>query len=258
MGISKDRVGIVSKRFRFLWAVIIVPVLVLLINVIFSEAQTIFSIKSIIVSILFLTITLFGITLVHKRLQREQTERFVLPKLEAALSLPLSDTTTNGCISSKFITDSELAAYETTFNGDEIWVITGDLATELGLYESIVKNNLGRGIKYKIFFAKNNFNIMRIQQLKLTYTQCPQNIEYYELDNDFFFLVAKFDITIYDPYKNVATGRHGYIGLDLPNSCELIVAEVNDNLVDAIASKLLSYITQSKSTKNYAGDSYNE
>ena len=86
---------------------------------------------------------------------------------------------------------------------------------------------------------------MRIEQLKRK-NDFSSNIEYYVLDDDFFFLVARFDFTIYDPYKTAATGRRGYIGLDLPDSNELVAVKVNDDLVDAIASKLLEYIQQKK------------
>ena len=66
------------------------------------------------------------------------------------------------------------------------------------------------------------------------------------LTDDFFFLVSKLDFTIYDPYKTSATGRQGYIGLDLPDCDGLYAAKIGDDLVDAIASKLLEYIQDKK------------
>ena len=61
-----------------------------------------------------------------------------------------------------------------------------------------------------------------------------------------YFFVSKLDFTIYDPYKTSATGRRGYIGLDLPDCEELYAAKIDDSLVDAIASKLLEYIQEKK------------
>lgn len=61
--------------------------------------------------------------------------------------------------------------------------------------------------------------------------------------------MSRLDFTIYDPYKNSKTGRQGYIGLDLPGSDELYEAKISDDLVDAIASKLLEYIETPKVIK---------
>ena len=105
--------------------------------------------------------------------------------------------------------------------------------------------NLQRGIKYKVFVTKNNLTTIILEQLKRRNGDSG-NIEYYLLTDDFFFLVSKLDFTIYDPYKTSATGRRGYIGLDLPDCEVLYAAKVEDSLIDAIASKLLEYIQEKK------------
>ena len=68
---------------------------------------------------------------------------------------------------------------------------------------------------------------------------CSKNIEYYVLDDDFFFLVSRFDFTVYDPFGVSSIGKLGYIGLSLPNQKELMAAKVDNKLVDAIISKLI-------------------
>lgn len=244
MKLLQNIVKPISKRFELSWTMIFVPLFALLINIILSEAQNVFGIKSIIISIVFLSALLGGIILVYKHLFLEQTDKYIMPKLEVALSQPLVEATFNDHIfEESIITDRKLSEYEKNCSCEEIWVISNDLSTEIdgGLYADIVPDNLRRGIKYKVFVADGNTLSMRIEQLKRK-NDFSSNIEYYVLDDEFFFLVARFDFTIYDPYKTAASGRRGYIGLDLPDSDELIAAKVNDDLVDAIASKLLEYI----------------
>ena len=55
------------------------------------------------------------------------------------------------------------------------------------------------------------------------------------------------DFTIYDPYKNNRSGRRGYLGFLPPDSDEMYAIKVNNDLVDAVASKLLVYVKDSSS-----------
>ena len=131
----------------------IIPVFALLINLILSEAQNSFGIKSIVISIFFLVVLLLGIMLVYKRLFREQTDKFVMPKLEVALSQPLAEAVCfDHIFEESIITDRKLAEFEKNCSSEEIWVISNDLATELdgALYGDIVPDNLTRGIKYNL------------------------------------------------------------------------------------------------------------
>jgi hypothetical protein len=241
--------NIFFKNFRFSWMLIIVPVSVLITSVLVSEAQNIFGIRSILISIGFLSFTFLGTMYVYYRLSKEHIDKFVMPKFENELQmLPAESESGSVCLcDNTIISDIKLAAYEKSCDCQEIWVVSNDLSTELdgGLYADVVPANLQRGVSYKIFVAKSNIVLMRIEQLKRKHNN-QDKIKYYILDDDFFFLVARFDFTIYDPYKTAATGRIGYIGFNLSQNDELTAIKVTDSLVDAIASKLLEYIDNDK------------
>ena len=87
---------------------------------------------------------------------------------------------------------------------------------------------------------------MRVEQMKRSHNYHP-NFYCYEVSDEFFFLVEGMDFTIYDPYKNNRSGRRGYLGFLPPDSDEMYAIKVNNDLVDAVASKLLVYVKDSSS-----------
>lgn len=244
--------GFISKiqfeQFSLLWVFIVVPVLALIVNVILAEAQNSFGITNIIISIIFLIFLFLEILVIYKRLLFKDIKKMIFPRFEIALKEQIQDTYSYDYLfEESIISDKKLSEFESDCSCEEIWVVSNDLETEVdgGLYAEVVPNNLKRGIKYKIFVPKNKLTTIRLEQLKRR-NGSSNNIEYYLLTNDFFFLVSKLDFTIYDPYKTSATGRRGYIGLDLPDCEELYAAKIDDLLTDAIASKLLEYIKTKK------------
>ncbi len=248
--------GIISKirfdQFSVLWVIVAVPILALIVNVILAEAQNSFGMINIIVSIIFLIILFFEIIFIYRRLFLKDIERMIFPRFEVAFNQQPQDARGYEYLfEESIISDKRLSEFESTCTCEEIWVVSNDLETEVdgGLYAEVVPSNLRRGIKYKMFVPKNYLTTMRLEQLKRR-NENSENIEYYLLTDDFFFLVSKLDFTIYDPYKTSATGRRGYIGLDLPDCEELYAARIDDPLIDAIASKLLEYI-QAKKFEQY-------
>lgn len=248
--------GFISKfrfnQFSMLWLIVAVPVLALIVNVILAEAQNSFGMINIIVSITFLIILFFEITFIYRRLFLKGIKKIIYPRFEVAFNQQPQDARSYDYLfEESIISDKRLSEFERTCSCEEIWVVSNDLETEIdgGLYAEVVPSNLKRGIKYKMFVPKNHLTSIRLEQLKRRNGN-PENIEYYLLTDDFFFLVSKLDFTIYDPYKTSATGRRGYIGLDLPDCEELYAAKIDDTLIDAIASKLLEYI-QAKKFEQY-------
>lgn len=241
---------ILSKvgQFPAFWVVIIVPVLAFIANIVLAKVQNDIGFTNIIISIAFLVLLFGEIVIVNHKIISSSIRKFVYPRFEVAINQPIQDVSSYEFLfRESIITDRQLSEMEKTCDCEEIWVVSNDLATEIdgGIYSDIVPANLERGIKYKMFVPKNNLTSIRLESLKRKHKSSP-NINYYLLTDDFFFLVSKLDFTIYDPYKTSATGRQGYIGLDLPDSDELYAAKIGDDLVDAIASKLLEYIQNEK------------
>lgn len=246
--IQSSILGLCTKQFSMLWMLIVVPVLALIINIILAEAQNNFGILNVIIAIIFLFLLFLEISITYRKLLFQNIKSMVFPRLEVAISQQPQDTCNYDYLfEESIISDRKLSEFEENCLCEEIWVVSNDLETEIdgGLYAKIVPNNLKRGIKYKIFVPKNNLTTIRLEQLKRRNGN-SENIEYYLLTDDFFFLVSKLDFTIYDPYKTSATGRRGYIGIDLPDCEDLYAAKIDDPLIDAIASKLLEYIQGKK------------
>lgn len=236
------------KQFTSFWILVVVPVLALIINIILSEAQNSVGFLDVIISIVFLTLLMIEITIFSRKFAIRELKKIIFPRLELAIGQQPQETCNYEYLfEESIISDVKLSEFEKKCSCEEIWVVSNDLETEIdgGLYAEVVPYNLQRGIKYKVFVTKNNLTTIRLEQLKRRNGD-SENIEYYLLTDDFFFLVSKLDFTIYDPYKTSATGRRGYIGLDLPDCEVLYAAKVEDSLIDAIASKLLEYIQEKK------------
>jgi hypothetical protein len=233
----------VSFRVKIILITIIPPVIALLVSIIFAVAQDFIGYTTMIIVIFFLTIILFEVVFIKLILLNETTTNFIIPKLKDAFSERRMDGRP-ALQAGSIIFESELAEFERTYpncENAEIWIISNDLTPDLcgGPYVDIVPTNVSRGIKYKIFIAKSNTAEAKIVEMRMKNND-SKNIEFYVLNDDFFFLVSRFDFTIYDPYGVSSIGKLGYIGLDLPNQDELVAAKVDNKLTDAIISKLIS------------------
>ena len=236
------------KQFSVFWIFIIVPVLALIINIVLAEAQNTFGFLNIIISIVFLVLLMAETIILSRKFTIRELKKIIFPRIELAIGQQPQETCNYDYLfEESIISDIKLSEFEKNCTCEEIWVVSNDLETEIdgGLYAEIVPHNLKRGIKYKMFVPKNNLTTIRLEHLKRR-NENSENIEYYLLTDDFFFLVSKLDFTIYDPYKTSATGRRGYIGLDLPDCEDLYAAKIDDSLIDAIASKLVEYIQEKK------------
>lgn len=239
----------IKTRFSNYWTLVVVPLLAFVANLVLSEVQESMGYVVILLSLAFLILLFAGIMLAHQKVISDVLKKTVYPRFEVAVNQPALDSGNyEHLFETSIITDRQLSVMEANCTFDEIWVISNDLATEIdgGLYADIVPKNLERGIKYKVFSSQNNLTRIRMESLKKKYNNSP-NVNYYMLSDDFFFLVSKIDFTIYNPYKTSATGRQGYIGMYLPDGNELYEIRIGDDLVDAIASRLLGYIQNEKS-----------
>lgn len=234
---------------RQIWLWIGVPVISIIINAVISDIQEKNGIISLIVSMVFLGLLILIIYCFYNRCIFLTVNNALQQQLYQELSSFAIEI--NERISNKnhildtsksqigIIPEHELAEIERNGEYDEIWVISHDLSAELDSYVDIVPYNLQRGIKYKFFYQNTLQNDIRVEKLKKKNNH-SKNAEYYKLKDEFFFIVANLDFTIYNPFSLVDNGRVGYIGLELPNSSELYALKVNDDLVDSISSTLFN------------------
>lgn len=226
------------------YALFIVPIIAFLLNLLLSEVQGSVGLGNILLSFAFLIILAMEVFFVQKSIIKVLAKEIIYPRLKIAINQPVQDASTYEYLfQDSIITDRKLSDYEKKCDVSEIWLVSYDLTTEMdgGLYADVVPENLKRGIKYKYFVSNNKISVMRLEALKRKYTN-NDNIKFYLLEDDFFFLVSQMDFTIYDPYKTSKSGRRGYIGLDLPDASDLYAARIGDDLVDAVAAKLIEYI----------------
>lgn len=239
-----------SFSIKKIWLWIILPILSIIANAIVSDIQEANGIVSLIISLVFVAILLMILLFFHSKIIIDMTDGFYYYRLQKGI-VDFSKELTQRLETREDVNDSsrnaigiipehELAEMEATKWFEEIWVVSNDLSAEVGAYEDIVPKNLERGIKYKFFYQNTPQNGIRVEQIKRKNNYSP-NAEYYCLKNDFFFIVANLDFTIYNPYSDT---RIGYMGIELPQSEELYAVIVNDDMTCAIATKLKGYLTK--------------
>lgn len=239
-----------SFSFKKIWVWVVVPILSIILNAFVGDVQEKNGLIALIISLVFVATLLAILFLFHSKMIIQLTENFYYFKIQKGI-VDFSKELKQRLETQKDITDStkhnigiipehELAEMESSQVFDEIWVISNDLSAEVGQYANIVPNNLKKGIKYKFFYQNTPQNSIRVEQIKRQNNNSP-NAEYYCLRDDFFFIVANLDFTIYDPYSEK---RIGYMGIELPNAEELYAVKVDRDLTDAIASKLLGYFNK--------------
>lgn len=236
-----------SFSFKKIWIWVVVPILSIILNAFVGDVQEKNGLVALIVSLIFVASLLVVLFMFHSRMIIQLTENYYYFKIQKGIvdfSKELKkrletqrDITASSKHSIGIIPEHELAEMESSQTFDEIWVISNDLSAEVGQYADIVPNNLKKGIKYKFFYQNTPQNTIRVEQIKRK-NKYSTNAEYYCLRDDFFFIVANLDFTIYDPYSEK---RIGYMGIELPDAEELYAVKVDRDLTDAIASKLLGY-----------------
>lgn len=217
------------------WVVIIVTFLTILLGILLSELQTkvgwlILSVSLITVLAIFLIVTYF----------------VVRPIFSISVSLVQGiQNTLDKYIGSEKIgwirTTPQLVTYETHTNASEIWLITDLSEDYIGApFQEVVSQNLKKGICYTYFIPDKHEIHSRTEQLTKHNNNSP-NLKFVYLNDDFFFLVPKFDFAIYDPFNSTGT-RIAYIGIPVPGEEGHYHAKVSDDLIDVLIGKLMPLI----------------
>lgn len=151
----------------------------------------------------------------------------------------IRDRRANNVIMNGVYREAQLALVERTRTFSEIWLISSDLLTEInsGIYAGIVRSNLKKGTKYRYFVPHTPINEIRVKMFRES-CKNNKNLEIYYLTDDFFFLVPDVDFAIYEPLKSVTDGKQGYMGLQIQGMNERYAVLMNNDFVDALASKL--------------------
>lgn len=149
------------------------------------------------------------------------------------------DRLSNNIIMNGICREEQLALIERTCTFSEIWLISSDLLTEInnGIYAGVVQKNLRRGTKYRYFVPHTPINELRVKMFRESCNK-NKNLEIYYLSDDFFFLVPDIDFAIYEPLKSITDGKQGYMGLQIQGLNERYAVLMNNDFVDALASKL--------------------
>lgn len=135
--------------------------------------------------------------------------------------------------------DEQLALMEKTCSFEEIWALSPDLrkVSDDGLYLNAIRSNLKKGTKYKYFVTDKAENRVRSKRFRKKCGYSP-DLEIYYLPDDFFFLVPKVDVSIFEPMKLPIDGKKGYLGLPIEGTDEHFEFLMDDDFVDAIIGKL--------------------
>jgi len=138
------------------------------------------------------------------------------------------------------VSEKRLAQIEMNGQYKDIWIITADLYgdTNNTIFESIVRENIKKNVKYTYFIPENNYitkgrseQIMELYE----YSDC---LRFIELDTEFFFLVPSFDFVLYNPIGGKGYEKFGYMCLSIYSQNGMLYSKVNENLISAFVGRL--------------------
>lgn len=204
--------------------------LTVIVGIAIAEIQTIFGWANLVVALALVcllywsTIWLFGKPLA--KILLELKEELIRQRSPSNFSW-LHDT-------------EQLASYERTVKAKEIWLLTSDLLDDSsdGPFHEVVRENLKRKIKHVYFFPDTPEN--RARSITIHKSQ-QQNalLKFVHLPNNFFLLVPKLDVVIYNPQGENGMVRAGFMGIPVPGESNHFHAAVSLDLIDKLVGSLL-------------------
>jgi hypothetical protein len=136
------------------------------------------------------------------------------PQKPNALSLPKFDYFLSSDLQ---FSEENLAAYERSFEGQAIWVVTANLDHDVlnGPMAGPVTYNLERGVTYTYVVPRKDDNKLKadIESIKNAYNQRKIPPEFVYLKSEYFDIIET-NITIYNPIANL--GRPTEVFFELP------------------------------------------
>jgi hypothetical protein len=225
------------KRWLFdqAWVAIAMAVITLMLGVLISELQNTIGWKSLLVAIGFVAIVFGFVTWMVFRYVYD-----VSTGLAEELKHDINCYVDPNKLSWVF-TNEQLISFEKAKKWPEIWLVSSDLAfeTQDGIFHKVVSANLKKGVIYRYFVSNDLTTKARIEQIFSQHNNHP-GLSVTPLEDDFFFLVPRFDFAIYNP-KNVGRiRREAYMGIPISDEPVMYHAKISDDLIDVLMGKLLS------------------
>ena len=220
---------------------IVVASLTLLLSLLLNELQAKIGWLSLLVSLLLIfTIFIIVMALAFKNVSPVSLQ--LSDKIIKALAYYIGSDRVGW-----ILTTEELVKFESCLKNSEVWLITSDLYEDCigGPFQKCVSKNLKKDVKYRYFVPDTPTIRSKSSQIVKANNNHP-NLSFIYLEDDFFFLVSKFDFGIINPFKENNRERIGFMGLPVPDDECRYQAKISDELIDIIIGKLLPLIESSR------------
>ncbi len=251
-----------GSLFKDLLPYVVIPIITLIVNILFSETQNNVGIGITLIGTLIVLFVLIILSIsanwLIRTVVKDGIESVLLSKTEdvaiEAISRFEEKRKLSEQISEKLYSLNQLLEFEELrcINGaniTKVQIITGSFAydspEEFGLNErfmDVVKENVANGISYKYYITDTQANIRYINNLN---RMTKNSISFAVLSDEFFFLSGNFDFTVYTTED--AKGHESIIGfMPLPkmlvmsqnSSVCLYHTEVPSELLEKILARL--------------------
>lgn len=146
--------------------------------------------------------------------------------------------------SESMLSQLEFIHFESTFSGNEIWVISSSLENDdpgTGPYHHVVQANLQRGVRYRYFYPDIALASGRVTRIKASFNDFSAQIFWHPLPIDVFRLHVGKNMGV---YRNTATGSSDLSFVEIQFDKTIRWAKLDDTLtVD-----LVGWLTQHMDT----------
>jgi hypothetical protein len=134
----------------------------------------------------------------------------------------------------------QLMNYELNTDAPEIWLLTSDLLDDAqgGPFQDIVAKNLKKGKNY-VYFVPNVPEIKTRIEAVFAHHSNHHKLRVVYLPDNFFFLVPKLDIAIYNPLSKGRSEKSAFMGIPAPGEKGHYHASVTIDFIDKLVGTLL-------------------
>ncbi len=134
----------------------------------------------------------------------------------------------------------QLMEYELSSVAPEIWLLTSDLLDDAqgGPFQNVVAKNLKKNKNYVYFVPNMPETRTRIEAI-FAHHGNNQLLRVVYLPDNFFFLVPKLDIAIYNPLSKGGSPKSAFMGIPVPGETNHYHASVSIDFIDKLVGTLL-------------------
>lgn len=219
------------------WLAVAVTALTVLVGIAIAEVQTRIGWKPL-AAALVLVIVIYVLALLLVGQQVVIAVSALADRMERTAQLPIDPQKIDW-----LLTTEQLADYERNIEPQEVWLLSVDLEEDSldGPFQDVVNQNVKAGFSYHYFIPKTDAIKARVSHIRQLNSGAT-TLHFHYLPEEFFWLVPRFDIAIYNPHQLNGKPRSAYLGIPAIREQRHFHASVDAQFIDTIVGRVAEFM----------------